>query len=185
MLLYKYLLRWRNKVYGLSTNDMNITYGKKMISILLNKNDKQNILKAFNKWRYGKNEKIPVNAYLAAIKKIKTAICREPFDRFVNKLDKTNPKKLRPKAKKVEIIIEKIAKEKPFIKFIKNIRTVIRVNQLKKIQPKIHEITSKYYLQKYFDRWRRNTREQRLKNMKVITKWLKKKYDIEKEKFGK
>ena len=182
ILLYKYLLRWRNKVHGLNANDMNIIYGQKIVSILLNKNDKQNILKAFNKWRYGKNEKIPVNAYKAAIRKIKTAICKEPFNKFVNKLDKTNPKKLRPKAKKVEIIIEKIAKEKPFIKFIKNIRTVIRVNQLKKIQPKVHEITSKYYLQKYFDRWRRNTREQRLKNMKVITKWLKKKYDIEKEK---
>ena len=180
-LLYKYLLRWRNKVYGLNTNDMTIIYGKKMLSILLNKNDKQNILKAFNKWRYGKSDKIPVNAYKAAVKKIKTVICKEPFEKFVDKLDKTNPKKLRPKAIKIETIIEKITKEKPFMKLIKNIRTVIRVNQLKKIQPKVHDITRKYYLQKYLDRWRYNTKEQRLKNMKIITKWLKKKYDIEKE----
>ena len=160
---------------------MSIIYGKKMLSILLNKNDKQNILKAFNKWRYGKNEKIPVNAYKAALRKIKTVICKEPFRKFVDKLDKTNPKKLRPKAIKIETIIEKITKEKPFVKLIKNMRTIIRVNQLKKIQPKVHDITRKYYLQKYLDRWRYNTKEQRLKNMKVITKWLKKKYDIEKE----
>ena len=181
LLLYKYLLRWRNKVYGINSNDMSIIYGKKMLSILLNKNDKQNILKAFNKWRYGKNEKIPVNAYKAALRKIKTTICKEPFRKFVDKLDKTNPKKLRPKAMKIETIIEKITKEKPFVKLIKNMRTIIRVNQLKKIQPKVHDITRKYYLQKYLDRWRYNTKEQRLKNMKVITKWLKKKYDIEKE----
>ena len=180
-LLYKYLIRWRNKLYGINTKNMNIIYGEKIISILLNKIDKENIIKAFNKWRYGKNEKVPVNAYLAAIKKIKTVICKKPFEKFIYKLDKTNPKKLRPKAIRIEKIIEKITKIKPFTKFIKNVKTIIRVNQLKKIQPKVHEITKKYYLQKYFDRWRNITKEQRLKNMKIITKWLKKKYDIEKE----
>ena len=29
---------------------MNIIYRQKKVTILLNKNDKQNILKAFNKW---------------------------------------------------------------------------------------------------------------------------------------
>ena len=181
IILYKYLLRLRNKVYGINTTNMNIIYGQKMLGILLNKNDKQNVLKAFNKWRYGKNDKIPVNAYLAAVKKIKTVICKEPFEKFVDKLDKTNPKKLKIKAVKIEKIIEKITYEKPFLKFIKNIRTIIRVNQLKKIQPKVHDIIRKYYLQKYLNRWRNNTKEQRLKNMKIITKWLKKKYDIEKD----
>ena len=181
IILYKYLLRWRNKVYGINSSNLTITYGKKMIGILLNKNDKQNILKAFNKWRYIKDGKVPVNAYLAAIKKIRKVICKGPFKKFVDKMDKTNPQKLRPKGQKIEIIIKKISKSKPFLKFIKNIKMIIRVNQLKKIQPKVHDIIKKYYLQKYLNRWKNIVKDQRLKNMKIITKWLKKKYDIEKE----
>ena len=181
-ILYKYLLRWRNKIYGINSTNLNISYGAKLINILLSKNDKQNLLKAFNKWRYGKNDRIPVNAYLVAIKKIKNVICKNPFKKFVNKLDKTNPKRLKPKAIKVEKIFEKITKEKPFEIFIKKIKMIIRVNQLKKIQPKVHDLIKKYYLQKYLNRWRNNTKEQRLKNMKIISKWLKKKYDIEKDK---
>ena len=180
MLLYKYLFRWRNKVYGINTSDMSITYGKKILSILLNKNDKQQLLKAFNKWRYGK-EKVPVNAYLAAIKKIKKIICRKPFEHFIEYMDKTNPEKIRPKGEKIETIIEKIIKVKPFEKFIKNIKIMIRVNQLKKIQPKVHESLKKYYLLKYLNRWKNIVKDQRMHNMKIITKWLKKKYDIEKE----
>ena len=181
MLLYKYLLRWRNKIYGINTTNKNILYGEKILSLILNKNDKEKLLRAFNKWRYGKSEKVPINAYLAAIKKIKTAICRKPFEKFVNRMDKTNPKKLKPKILKVIKIFTKII-EKPFDQLIKNLKTLIRVNKLKEVEPKIHDITKKYYLLKYLNRWRNNTKKQREKNMKIISKWLRKKYDIEKDK---
>ena len=184
MLLYKYLLRWRNKIYGINSNNMTKTYFKKVIRIIINKNDKQRLLKAFNKWRYGK-EKVPVNAYLAAIKKIKKIICRKSFVHFVDYMNKTNPKKLRFKGEKIETIIVKIIKVKPFLKFIKNIKTIIRVNQLKKIQPKVHDTLKKYYLLKYYNKWKNIVKDQRMKNMKIITKWLKKKYDIEKDRRNK
>ena len=59
MLLYKYLLRWRNKIYGINTTNKNILYGEKLLNLILNKNDKEKLLEAFNKWRYGKSEKVP------------------------------------------------------------------------------------------------------------------------------
>ena len=184
MLLYKYLLRWRNKIYGINTNNITKTYFKKIITMIIKKNDRLKLLKAFNKWRYGK-EKVPVNAYLAAIKKIKTIICRKPFKHFVEYMNKTNPKKLRFKGQKIETIIEKIIKVKPYEKFIKNIKTIIRVKILKKIQPKVHETLKKYYLLKYFNKWKNIVKEQRIHNIKIITKWLKKKYDIEKDRKNK
>jgi hypothetical protein len=39
-----------------------------------------------------------------------------------------------------------------------------------------------YLLSKYFNIWKNNVKEQRIKNINIITKWLKKKYDIEKDK---
>ena len=68
--------------------------------------------------------------------------------------------------------------EKPYDQLIKNLKTLIRVNKLKEVEPKIHDITKKYYLLKYLNRWRNNTKKQREKNMKIISKWLRKKYDI-------
>ena len=110
ILLYKYLLRWRNKIYGINNTNNNIIHGEKIISLIINKNNKEKLLKAFNRWRYGKGEKIPINAYIAAIKKIRNAICRKPYLKFVTYMDKTNPKKLRPKALKVIKIFTKIIK---------------------------------------------------------------------------
>ena len=182
ILLYKYLLRWRNKIYGINGANILHSYRKKIFSILLNKNDKENLLKAFNKWKYGKDYKLPTSTYLVSIKKIKNIICKKPFRKFVEKMDKTNPKKLRPKAIVFEKIFKKITKEKPFEKLIKNINIKTRIEKLKIIQPKIHDIIKKYYLDKYLKRWKDNVSKERKKNMKIISKWLKKKYNIEKDK---
>ena len=182
ILLYKYLLRWRNKIYGYKDINTQFSYGLKILSIILNKNDKQLILKAFNKWRFGKGQKAPINAYLVAIKTIRDVICKKPFKKFVDKMDKTNPKKLKKKGKKLGNILNKIAKEKPFLKLINNMKLLIRVNKLKNIQPKVHDTIKKYYLKKYLNIWKRNTDKLRKKNMKIISKWLRRKYDIEKNK---
>ena len=97
-------------------------------------------------------------------------------------MDKTNPKKLKPKGKKLIKILKSIIREKPFTKFIKNTKNVIRVEKLKQLQPKIHNIIKKYYLDKYFNKWKKNVVKQRTKNMKIISKWLRRKYDMEKAK---
>ena len=182
IILLKYLLLWRNKINGLNSNDKLNKYRDNIISILLNKNDKNNIAKAFNKWRYNKTEKLPVNAYLLGIKKIKNIFTKKPFDDFVNKMDKTNPTKLKSKGKNMQKILDKISKENPYNKLINNMKILIRKNKLKNLLPKVHEKIKGYYLPKYFNIWRNNAKEQRIKNINIITKWLKKKYDIEKEK---
>ena len=48
-------------------------------------------------------------------------------------MDKTNPKKLKPKGKKLIKILKSIIREKPFTKFIKNTKTVEKRNLQQKI----------------------------------------------------
>ena len=157
ILLYKYLLRWRNKISGYKDINTQFSYGLKILSIILNKNDKQLVLKAFNKWRFGKGQKAPINAYLIAIKKIRDVICKKPFKQLVDKMDKTNPKKLKKKGKKLNKILNKISKQKPFSQLINNMKLLIKVNKLKNIQPKVHDTIKKYYLKKYLNIWKKNS----------------------------
>ena len=182
MILYKNLMNWRNKLNDKKRKDIYNNYKKHILTILFNKNDKLDISKAFNKWRYNKKEKIPINAYLIGFKKIKNLLCKHPFNQFVNKMDKTNPEKLKSKGTIIVKALDKITKEKPYIKFINNMKMLIRTNKLKNVLPKVHEKIKDYYLKKYINIWKNNVKEQRIKNMKIITKWLKKKYDIEKDK---
>ena len=182
MLLYKYLMNWRNKLNDKKTIDIYNNVKKNMLNILLNKNDKQNLAKAFNIWRYNKPKKLPKNAYQLGINKIKNLLCKKPFNDFVNKMDKTNPTKLKSKGKNFKKIIDKISKEKPYNKLINNMKILIRKNKLNDLLPKVNDKIKEYYLPKYFNKWRDNVKDLRLKNMKIITKWLRKKFDIEKDK---
>ena len=99
----------------------------------------------------------------------------------LNKSNEININEMENSNDKNKIIILKVIKiftkiiEKPFDQLIKNLKTLIRVNKLKEVEPKIHDITKKYYLLKYLNRWRNNTKKQREKNMKIISKWLRKK----------
>ena len=90
---------------------------------------------------------------------------------------------------KVMKLINNISNKKKFNNLKKSSNTAINStknskekNKLKILQPKIHAIIKKYYLQKYLDKWKDNIKKQRIKNMQIISKWLKKKYDIEKDK---
>ena len=181
MLLYKYLLQWRNKPNKTKTEYEYVIFRKSMINIILNKNDKHNISKAFNKWRYNKSPKIPVNAYNIAIKKLKKLFCKKPFEDFVDKMDKSNPDKLKSKGKNLKKILDKISKEKPYNKLINNMKMLIRTNKLNDVFPKVHDKLKEYYLLKYLYKWKNNVKEQKIKNIKIITKWISKKYSIEKD----
>ena len=182
MILYRYLMNWRNKLNDKKRKDIYTNYKKHILSILFNKNDKLDISKAFNKWRFNKKEKLPKNAYLFGFKKLKNIFCKHPFEKFINKMDKTNPSKLKSKGNTIKKALDKVIKEKPYNKLINNMKMLIRTNKLNNLLPNVHEKVKDYYLKKYFDIWRNNAKEQKIKNIKIITKWLKKKYDIEKDK---
>ena len=182
MLLYKYLLIWRNKIKDFKFNDKFIKYRNNITNILLIKYDKQNLSKAFNKWRYNKPEKKPINIYLLGIKKIKKLFTKKPFNYFIDKMEKTNPDKLALKGKPMQKILNKLSKENPYNILINNLTMQIKENKLNDILPKVHEKMKKYYLSKYFNKWKNNAKELRLKNMQIITKWLKKQYELEKDK---
>ena len=49
-----------------------------------------------------------------------------------------------------------------------------RVNKLREIQPKIHEIISDYYLRKYFNKWRDNVNDMKEQKIQLLLTYVKK-----------
>ena len=78
-------------------------------------------------------------------------------------------------------ILQDILYRNPFNKLINNINFIRRVNELKKIQPKIHDIIKKYYLQKALKKWKENTYDQTIKNVIILQKFLRDQYNKKKE----
>jgi hypothetical protein len=50
-----------------------------------------------------------------------------------------------------------------------------RVNALRNIQPKVHEIISSYLLSKYLEKWRDNVEDMKEQKIKLLLTYVKKK----------
>ncbi len=86
-----------------------------------------------------------------------------------------NPKFYKLKGEKLVKLLLKIVKNRPFKELINNLRLLNRVNLLRYIQPKIHEIISSYILGKYLDKWRNNVNEMKEQKIKLLLTYVKKK----------
>ena len=65
----------------------------------------------------------------------------------------------------------------PFNKLVNNLKSIGQINQLKKIQPKIHDRLRKYYLPKALKKWKENTYDQTIKHTINLQKFLREQYD--------
>ena len=72
--------------------------------------------------------------------------------------------------------VQDILYKNPFDKFINKLKFTGKVNTLKKIQPKVHEILKNYYLDKAVHKWKHNTYDQTVKYTKDIQKFLRIQY---------
>ena len=72
--------------------------------------------------------------------------------------------------------IQDILYKNPFDTFINNLKFTGKVNTLKEVQPKIHDIVKNYYLPKYLKRWKYKTYDLSVKYIKDIQKFLRIKY---------
>ena len=72
--------------------------------------------------------------------------------------------------------LQDILYRNPYDKFIDNLKFLGKVNTLKKIQPKIHEIIKEYYLPKYLKRWKENTYDVTVRQTKILQKFLRDQY---------
>jgi len=170
--LLQYLLRWKNKMYELRAAEAHKPYRKKVIKILLTKNDKEELQRCFTKWKYSGLKRLPIMPYIVAKRFLKKVLCRRPYKEFVKKMTERNPEVLKKKGKDLYNALKNIKdnREKDFL--VKLIKSIQR-KYLGKIQPKVNDKVKEYYLKKYFDRWVENTIVAAEKRREFITNWLK------------
>ena len=73
--------------------------------------------------------------------------------------------------------LENILYRNPFDKFINNLKFIGKVNTLRKTQPKIHDIISKYHLLKSLRNWKEKTYDQTIKHTIMLQKFLRDQYE--------
>ena len=172
--LLQYLLRWKNRIYELRAQDVHKPYRKKIIRILLTKNDKEELQRCFTKWRYGGLKRLPIMPYIVAKRFLKKVLCRRAFKEFVKKMNERNPNILKKKGRELIKTLTDI-KNNRLRDFLKRLIQFIQRKYLGKIQPRIADKIRQYFLKKYFDRWVDNTILYARRRRVIITEILKKK----------
>ena len=141
-------------------------YRKKVIKILLTKNDKEELQRFFTRWKYSGYKRLPIMPYIVAKRFLKKVLCRKAFKEFVKKMTERNPEVLKAKGKELIKAIKNI-QDKRIRDFLDKLLKHIQEKYLGKIQPKIGDKVKEYYLKKYWDRWVENTLlDAQKKNMK-------------------
>ena len=177
--LLQYLLRWKNKMLEMRAAEAHKPYRKKVIKILLTKNDKEELQRCFTRWKYGGLKKLPIMPYIVAKRFLKKVLCRRAYKEFVKKMTETNPKVLKVKGKKLNKVLNDI-KDKRLKDFLSKLVRYIQSKYLAKIQPKISDKIREYYLRKYFERWVENTIEDTKRKKELLANWLKNKFTQDK-----
>ena len=84
--LLQYLLRWKNKILEMWAADAHKPYRKKVLKILLTKNDKEELQRCFTKCKYGGLKRLPIMPYIVAKRFLKKVLCRKAYNEFVKKM---------------------------------------------------------------------------------------------------
>ena len=179
--LLLYLLRWKNKMLEMKAKEAHKPYRKKVIKILLTKNDKEELQRCFTRWKYSGYKRLPIMPYIVAKRFLKKVLCRKAFKEFVKKMTERNPKVLKSKGKELIKAIKDIKNNK-IRNFLDNLMKYIQKKYLGKIQPKVGDKVREYYLKKYWDRWVENTLNDAKRKKELIARWLQKKYEENKSK---
>ena len=177
--LLQYLLRWKNKMLEMRAAEAHKPYRKKVIKILLTKNDKEELQRCFTKWKYSGLKKLPIMPYIVAKRFLKKVLCRRPYHEFVKKMTERNPKVLKAKGKELIKALDDI-KDHRLKDFLTKLIKYIQRKYLGKVQPKVGDKVREYYLKKYFDRWVENTLEDAKRKKELLANWLKNKFTQDK-----
>ena len=177
--LLQYLLRWKNKMLEIRAKEAHKPYRKKVIKILLTKNDKEELQRFFTRWKYSGYKRLPIMPYIVAKRFLKKVLCRKAFKEFVKKMTERNPEVLKAKGKELIKAIKNI-QDKRIRDFLDKLLKHIQEKYLGKIQPKIGDKVKEYYLKKYWDRWVENTLLDAQKKKELIARWLQKKFGEQK-----
>ena len=173
--LLQYLLRWKNKMLEIRAKELHKPYRKKVIKILLTKNDKEELQRYFTRWKYSGYKRLPIMPYIVAKRFLKKVLCRKAFKEFIKKLTERNPEVLKEKGKALIKAIKNI-QDKRIRDFLNKLLKAIQEKYLGKILPKVNDKVKEYYLKKYWDRWVENTLRDAQRKKELIAKWLQRKF---------
>ena len=165
-----YLYKWKKIVDKIRARNT-------LLRILLIKNDKENIMKLFHKWKCIIYKKLPKSFISLGVQKLYNILYRSPFKTLVNQLQKTNPNILKIKGQKLANVLDKLKLGNPYKDFFKKIKLLNKLDQLNKAISKINNKKDKYLLDKYFKIWKTNKDLIKEKNIKIIVSWFKKQND--------
>ena len=177
--LLQYLLRWKNKMLEMRAAEAHKPYRKKVIKILLTKNDKEELQRCFTKWKYGGLKRLPIMPYIVAKRFLKKVLCRRAYNEFVKKMRERDPKVLKAKGKDLIKALNDI-KDNRLRDFLKKLIRYIQRKYLGKIQPKVNDKLRDYYLRKYLDKWYENTIGDAQRKKEKLANWLKNKFTQDK-----
>ena len=162
-----YLYKWKKIVDKIRSRNT-------LLKILLIKNDKENVMKLFHKWKCNIYKKLPKSFISLGIQKLYNILYKHPFKTLVNQLQKTNPNILKIKGQKLANVLDKLKLGNPYVDFFKKIKILNKLDQLKKAISKINNKNDKYLIDKYFKIWKTNKDLLKEKNIKIIVSWFKK-----------
>ena len=162
-----YLYKWKKIVDKIRSRNT-------LLRILLIKNDKENIMKLFHKWKCNIYKKLPKSFISLGIQKLYSILYKHPFKTLVNQFQKTNPNILKIKGQKLVNVLDKLKLGNPYVDFFKKIKLLNKLDQLNKAIIKINSKNDKYLLDKYFKKWKANKDLMKEKNIKIIVSWFKK-----------
>ena len=162
-----YLYKWKKIVDKIKSRNT-------LLRILLIKNDKENLMKLFHKWKCNIYKKLPKSFISLGIQKLYSVLYKHPFKTLVNQLQKTNPNILKIKGQKLVNILDKLKLGNPYVDFFRKIKLSNKLDQLNKAITRINNKNDKHLLDKYFKKWKAIKDLMKEKNIKIIVSWFKK-----------
>ncbi len=98
-----------------------------------------------------------------------------PSKILYKKMKLMNPKFYKAKGEKLVKALLDYIKKRPFKQLLDNMKLINRVNVLRNIQPKIHDIISSYLLKKYLDIWKNIVDDMKEQKINLLLTYVKKK----------
>ena len=166
-LLYKIHLNYENKNNKILSKYLHDWLHR---ALTIKNNQNANIIQRFCR------TKMLLHKKKLAMEKLRDLFKKYPKHKLANIMEKAS-RIIGGKGEVLYKTLQDILYRTPFDKFIDNLNLAGKINTLKKVQPKIHDTISRYYLTKALRKWKENTYDQTIKHTIMLQKFLRDQYE--------
>ena len=166
-LLYKLNINYENK-----NNKILNKYFHEWLhrTLVIKNNENANIIQRFCR------TKMLLHKKKLSMEKLRDLFKKYPKHKLANIMEKSS-RIIGGKGEVLYKTLEDILYRGPFDKFINNLQFVGKINTLRKTQPKIHDVISRYFLSKALLKWKEKTYDQTIKHAIMLQKFLRDRYE--------